>query len=58
MGLDDGGAVAGQEMAGAEAGADAGQGGKAEGIVPPSFAAGPIIGISRPGIEMRRVEDE
>ena len=58
MGLDDGGAVAGQEMAGAEAGADAGQGGKAEGVVAPSFAARPVIGIARPGIKMRRVEDE
>src|SRR6185369_2299785 len=28
------------------------------GVVPPSFAARPVIGISRPGIEMRRIEDE
>ena len=47
MRLDDGGAIAGQEMAGAEAGADAGQGGEAEGVVGPSFAARPVIGIAR-----------
>jgi hypothetical protein len=45
-------------MAGAEAGADAGQSRESEGVVGPSLAARPVIGISRPGIEMRRIEHE